>query len=126
MSAHDWKLTPSFKPAEMACKCGRCDGLHDMNADFMLALQAIRDQVGPLRVTSGYRCRQHPNEVQKIQPGSHAQGRAADIHCVDSLTRFTLVRLGIELGMTGIGIARTFIHLDNGHANAPRPAIWEY
>ena len=120
------KLTPSFSVAEMACKCGQCDGLHDMDHDFMLTLQAMRDRIGPMPVVSGFRCPLHPDEAKKDKPGSHAQGRAADIRCVDSLTRFTLVRVGIELGMVGIGIARTFVHLDNGHAHSPRPAIWEY
>lgn len=119
--------TPSFSEQEMACKCGQCDGLALMDAQFMAKLQWIRDKIGsPMIVTSGYRCAFHPEEVRKEQPGSHHHGLAADIKTVTSAARWQFVRFGIEAGMTGIGIAKTFTHLDCGHPSAPRPAIWPY
>ena len=125
---HDWKLTPSFKPAEFACKCGQCGGEQHMDTEFMMLLQAMRDRVGPMVVTSGYRCPMHPIEKAKAEPGTHARGLAADIRCNDSFTRFKLIEAGMACGMRGIGWADTFMHFDlyAGRPAAPRPAAWSY
>lgn len=124
-----WKpeTTPNFSEEEFRCKCGKCGGALFMRQDFMEALQQIRSDFNrPMVVNSGYRCRQHPEELRKSSPGAHAQGRAADIAVSTAGDRFLLARIGMVYGMTGIGVAKTFIHLDNGHENAGRPAIWSY
>lgn len=126
MSAWDPDLTPSFKPEEMACRCGRCIGHALMHARFMQRLQAMRDRVGPIVVTSGYRCPDHPAERRKEKPGAHAQGRAADLLCRDAGPRFRLIEAALAVGMTGIGVASGFIHVDDRHAHMPRPAFWRY
>jgi len=118
--------TPSFSREEMACKCGHCDGRADMDADFMAKLQAMRDRSGPLAVTSGFRCPQHPEERKKSSPGSHAQGKAADLSVLAGAKRYVILNLAFEVGMRGVGIGETFIHLDSGHDHAPRPAVWRY
>jgi uncharacterized protein YcbK (DUF882 family) len=125
---HDWKLTPSFKPSEFACKCGQCGGEQRMDTEFMMLLQAMRDRVGPMVVTSGYRCALHPIEKAKKEPGTHARGLAADIRCTASFTRFKLIEAATACGMRGIGWADTFLHFDlyAGRPAAPRPAAWGY
>jgi uncharacterized protein YcbK (DUF882 family) len=45
----------------------------------------------------------------------HLVGLAVDILCTDSQLRYRVVKAAINLGVTGIGIGRTFIHLDCGH-----------
>lgn len=118
--------TPNFSPSEMACKCGKCGGRHDMRYDFMIALQYIRDEYGPMTVTSGFRCPLHPAEKKKNNPGSHAQGRAADIYCTGAGDRFRIIQLALKHKMQGIGFSEDFIHLDNGHDHMARPAFWDY
>jgi uncharacterized protein YcbK (DUF882 family) len=119
-------LTPSFKPPEMACRCKKCDGYALMDHNFMLKLQAMRDQLGPMTVTSGYRCPEHPAEKRKERSGSHAQGMAADITINVGKQRFNAVSVALSVGMVGIGVASSFIHVDSGHQHADRPALWKY
>jgi zinc D-Ala-D-Ala carboxypeptidase len=39
----------------------------------MAKLQKLRETYGsPMKVTSGYRCPQHPIEAKKARPGAHA------------------------------------------------------
>jgi len=93
----------------------------------MAQLQALRDKVGrPLTVTSGYRCASHPVELRKTHLGAHAQGLAADIAISGATERYALIKAAIEVGMTGLGVASGFIHVDAGHAYAARPAVWKY
>ena len=48
----DWDRYPNFSRDEFECShTGECD----MDAEFMDALQELRDQFGPMRITSGYR-----------------------------------------------------------------------
>ena len=71
-----WANYPNFTEAEFRCRhCGQ----QQMQPEFMEKLQALRHQYGrPLRVTSGYRCPDHPIEKAKAHPGMHATGLAAD------------------------------------------------
>ena len=58
----DWDRYPNFSRIEFACShTGECD----MDAEFMDALQELRNQFGPMRITSGYRSPEHPIEKRK-------------------------------------------------------------
>lgn len=122
----DFSLTPNFSPDEMRCKCSYCQGALAMNGHFMEILQRIRNEFGAMPVISGYRCPQHPEEVGKIKPGSHSAGLAADIKINLATDRWQLVKLAFNNGIVGVGVAKTFIHLDAGHPWARRPAMWSY
>ena len=92
-------------------------------------LQALRTAYGkPMRITSGYRCPQHPIEAKKAAPGSHASGCAVDIG-VDGQDAYRLLKLAFVAGFNGIGVnqkgAGRFIHLDTLES-APRPNVWSY
>jgi hypothetical protein len=54
----------------------------------------------PMKVTSGYRCPQHPIEAKKARPGAHASGQAVDIG-VQGSDAHTLLRMALEAGFTG-------------------------
>jgi len=86
----------------------------------------MRDLIGPLGITSGYRCPHHEEEAKKVHPGSHAQGRACDIKALNGYDRFKVIQAAIEVGMSGIGQANGFVHVDDGHDYSPRPAAWKY
>lgn len=123
----DWKKYPNFEPYELACKhCGR-DGVQE---ELLDKLQALRRAYGkPIFITSGYRCPQHPVEAAKREPGTHAKGDAVDIAC-NGQDAYTLIKLALQLGFTGIGVKQKgvgdrFIHLDIMD-ESPRPNIWSY
>lgn len=120
------ETTPNFSVAEMACKCGECGGLCDMRQSHMEKLQAMRNITGPLTVTSGYRCPLHPEEAKKQRFGAHAQGKATDIAIYNAAHRFKVIKAALDVGMVGLGIANSFVHVDSGHDNASRPASWVY
>ena len=70
-------ITPNFSAQEMSCKCG-C-GKHGMDEEFMRMLQELRNEVGALRISSGFRCEDHNDKVSKIKNGPHTQAKASDI-----------------------------------------------
>jgi len=83
-----------------------------------------------LSVTSGYRCSEHPDEIDKdTPPGSHHRGRACDIAATGGAMRFLTIRFAIQLGFTGIGVHKTFVHLDDMASHEfheVRPVVWTY
>jgi uncharacterized protein YcbK (DUF882 family) len=100
-----------------------------MTPEFLSKLQALRMAYGaPMRITSGYRCPEHPIEAKKIKPGAHSSGCACDV-AVDGQQAHKLLKLAFELGFTGIGVNQKtsgrFIHLDT-LTEAPRPNVWSY
>lgn len=123
--------TPSFTVAEMRCHCG-C-GKADMDHAFMLKLQAVRDVVGPLVVSSGYRCPEHNAAVSSTGlNGPHTTGKAVDVRCYGTKAHEVLMQALFHT-FTGIGVAQKgpygprFIHMDTLTPDeGPRPNIWSY
>lgn len=125
-----WDDFASFSRKEMKCKCG-CDAAL-MDDDFMWRLQDLREAYGrPMRITSAYRCPEHPIEAKKSKPGAHASGRAVDV-AVSRGEAYSLMRLAMRMGFSGIGVQQKgdgrFIHLDDLEAKDgwPRPTVWSY
>lgn len=107
--------TPHFKASEWACKCSRCNKQkpHKMNLGVMERVEAIRVRLGrPVTLNSAYRCANHPEEVKKSKPGQHNAGTAVDIKVSGGAERLEIIKLGIEFGASGIGVANGFVHLD--------------
>jgi zinc D-Ala-D-Ala carboxypeptidase len=122
----DWGLYPNFSAKEFDCShCGK----NEMKPEFMGKLQAFRMQYGkPMRITSGYRCPEHPLEAKKSKPGAHASGLACDVG-VDGQEAYDILKLAFQLGFKGIGVNQKgtgrFIHLDMLE-EPPRPNVWSY
>ena len=111
----------------LACSC--C-GVEGMSPAFLDLMDKIRDSVGePLTVTSGYRCPAHNASVSSTgATGPHTTGKAMDIKA-DSRMRFLLIQAALKQeGITRIGVAKTFIHLDGlGELDGfPSPRVWSY
>lgn len=124
-----WKPedTPHFKPEELACRCGLCRGKGNapMDGDFMEKLQRMRDiYAKPMKITSGYRCDNHPVEAKKTEGGAHNHGLAADIACGNAQDRYEIYSAALAVGMKGIYHKAGFVHVDDGHPHMPRPALW--
>ena len=56
---------------------------------------------------------------------SHLLGHAADISCTNSSQRHKIIKALLKVGFNRIGIADTFIHVDND-PNKPANVIWTY
>jgi len=111
-----------FTRAEMECKCG-CKGTP--TAEFMTKLDSLREKFGKsIKVSSGYRCLAHNTAVGGSKTSKHIEGIAVDILC-NNPEKFQLVKLAIEMGFGGIGIAKTFLHLDT-RPQKTEGAIWIY
>ena len=124
----DWSRWPNFSKSEFDC---RCCGMADMDPAFLDKLQAIRDQLGPMTITSGYRCSQYNARISSTGNfGPHTTGMAADISCSGPKAH-KLIRLAMEHDITGIGVKQSgpwegrFIHLDI-IGGGKRPWIWSY
>jgi uncharacterized protein YcbK (DUF882 family) len=120
----DWGVYPNFSEKEFTCQCG-C-GANEMKPEFMAKLQQLRTLYGaPMKVTSGYRCPQHPIEAKKASPGAHASGLACDIG-IQGAEAHRLLGLALEAGFTGIGVQQKgtgrFLHLDTRQDKA----LWSY
>lgn len=99
-------------------------GENAMQDDFLLRLDELRHRCGfPFIVTSGYRSVKHPIEARKSRPGKHAQGIAADIRVANGYQRRVIVEEALKMGFRGIGVAKTFVHVDDRHST---PVMWTY
>lgn len=111
-----------FKIEDFDCQA---TGNNGMSEEFIHRLDELREACGfPFYVTSGYRDPEgHPIEKKKSQPGTHAQGIAADIKVDGGVQRMLVVQKALELGFTGVGVAKHFIHVD---IRETTPVLWCY
>ena len=104
----------------------------NMDSDFLQKLEAARELAGiPFKINSGYRTREHHNAIYKKlgkEPtkSAHLIGKAADIHCTDSRSRFIIISSLLKAGFNRIGIASTFIHTDSAETGKTQQVIWTY
>ncbi len=113
-------ISKYFNDEEMACPC--CGDIK-MDERFLEMLLKFRIAwAKPMHVNSAYRCLKHNAEVGGSPGSKHTIGEAIDISVVGS-ERFAFIKLAIKTGFGGIGIARTFVHLDS----RKKPfALWTY
>ena len=114
-----------FTREEFACQY---TGDNEISDDLLLKLDMLRAKCQfPFVITSGFRSEDHPIERKKEKAGTHAQGIAADIRASNGNQRYKIVEQAIQMGFTGVGIARTFIHVDRRTLGADKaPVMWCY
>ncbi|MGL4523811.1 MAG: YcbK family protein [Bacilli bacterium] len=117
--------TKNFSAKEFRCKCDVCNRSkpHKMEKKVVDNLQKMRDKLGPLVLTSAYRCAKHPVEAKKSTPGQHNKGTAVDIRFDSSNHRYLIIKEALALGATGIGWGNGFIHVD---WRTGTPVAWDY
>ena len=104
-----WKERwPNFTPQELACShCG--EYVH--NAKFMDKLQSLRYIIDkPFKINSGHRCAVHNKAVGGATKSKHLE-IAVDIS-LHNQDRFDLANMADSFGFTGMGHAKSFLHLD--------------
>jgi uncharacterized protein YcbK (DUF882 family) len=107
-----YQLTKNFGRRELKCPC--CDQC-EMDPEFMKKLQELRDIMGrPMSINSGFRCASHNEAVGGSKASRHRIGLAADCSTVDwsSTDLYRLIKEAQALGFKGIGIGKTYVHLD--------------
>ena len=110
-----------FKVSDFDCQE---TGENEMDLEFIRKLDELRSACGwPFIVTSGYRSVQHSLEVKKERPGTHTQGIAADIKVVGGAQRRLLVEKALDMGFTGVGVDKNFVHVD---IRTTTPVLWVY
>ena len=106
-------LSKNFSRKEFECKCG-C-GLCNPSPRLVQALQKLRDLIGrPITITSAHRCPKHNAKVGGVPNSQHVQGIAVDIQ-VKGMTPKEIAKCAETIKdfyAGGIGIYKTFVHLD--------------
>lgn len=114
-------MSKYFKLSEFACKE---TGENKIDHEFVAALDELRERCNfPFVITSGYRSPKHSVEAAKERPGRHSEGIAADIQVSYGVQRHKVVEHAIDLGFTGIGVAKTFVHVDQREG---QHVLWTY
>jgi len=97
-----------------------------MSQEFLERLERARLRAEiPFVITSGYRCESHNLKVGGKPASSHLMGKAADISAGGSRERFIIFESLLKVGFTRVGVAKTFIHVDNDPLKDPM-VFWLY
>ena len=97
-----------------------------MNYTFLEKLDYARGNAGvSFKINSGYRTEAWNLHVKGKISSSHRKGLAADIHCNNSRDRALIVQSLLNVGITRLGIADTFIHCDVDK-DKDQDVIWLY
>lgn len=101
-------------------------GEKHMDRQFIRILDEIRHEVGfPMIINSGYRTAAHNAKVEGKPNSAHLRGHAADIRALTDGQKRAIAKAAIKYGITRIGWARTYIHLDNDQS-LPQRVTWGY
>ena len=97
-----------------------------MDADFIDKLDKAREFANiPFIINSAYRSPEQNARVGGKPNSSHLRGLAVDIRANDSSTRYIVLNALIKVGFNRIGIASSFIHVDDDKEKANN-VIWTY
>ena len=118
-------MSKYFKDSEFR-KCTPSCTIDDMDAGFLALLDKVREKAGiPLVLNSAYRSKEWDKSKGRSGNSAHTKGKAVDIRCNTSANRYKIVSAALACGIKRIGIAKTYIHLDNDSSLAQN-VIWDY
>ena len=110
-----------FKLSDFDCQE---TGNNEMSEEFLEKLDDLRHECGfPFIITSGYRDPSHSVEARKAKAGTHARGIASDIRINNGSQAYAIIKHAQSMGFNGIGVAKTFIHVDTRDTT---PVVWCY
>lgn len=98
----------------------------NMQLTTLQKLDKARHSAGiPFYVSSGFRTTAHNLRVGGVNGSSHTKGYAVDIKVIKSQDRFKIINAAMAAGFNRIGIAKSFVHLDND-PDKIKNVIWTY
>ena len=97
--------------SRFACKCCGVDEVKDSAKAAVLSLE---EALGvELIITSAYRCPKHNKAVGGVRSSRHTVNKDAfDILWPNDESRKAFIEAAVKLGFKGIGLGKTFVHLD--------------
>lgn len=118
MTDDQWAQIRHFKKQELKCKC--C-GIEDMDFNFVMLLDAIRETVGfPININSGFRCKKRNEEIGGSEDSQHLVGLAVDVKCYLDNEVYKIAKSAFMLSLSvltnqklGSPYEGRFLHLDN-------------
>lgn len=120
-----------FELSEFDCPSGEAPAAEYINLEFVKKLNAARHSAGvPFVINSGVRSPEHNKEIGGKKKSSHLSTTkggacAADIAATDSVQRWKILKSLIDQKFNRIGIADTFIHVDDDKSKAGG-VVWLY
>lgn len=116
-------LTENFSSSEMDCKCTNASCKTTLiDLKHMEILQAMRNVFGPLKITSGFRCKEHNKAVGGSKNSQHLLGVATDIKVTTKLPQEAFAMLADNL-FNAVGRYSTFTHVDSREG---KKASWDF
>lgn len=122
--------TKNFNPKtdpKLLCTCGhdKCD--HRSVKQWVLdRVQLVRDDFGPMTITSGGRCQYHPTEIHRLKPADHQNCVAVDIRYKGVVQRNQLLVLAGRHGATAVAVGAGFVHMGWREVDSNRVVSWSY
>lgn len=117
---------PRYFAAAEFTRCTPSCSIEQMDEDFLRTLDMVREYAGiPLVLTCAYRSVAWDKAKGRTGNSAHTRGKAVDIRCNASTTRWKIVRAAIDAGIRRIGIGENFVHLDND-STLPQCVMWHY
>lgn len=123
--------TENFNPKtdpKLLCTCGHlnCDK-RSVSQFTLVRVQAVRNDYNrPMTITSGGRCENHPNEINKKKPGDHQKCTAVDVFYGSVLERNKLMVLAGRYGATRVAVGKNFVHMAWTETDDHSVETWEY
>lgn len=101
--------------------------IDDMQQVFLDKLDELRGEAAiPLVLNCAYRSRAYDLKKGRSGQSAHCRGLAVDIRCSTGLNRLRILRACARVGITRIGVGRTFIHVDMGEREGLPSSCWTY
>lgn len=129
MKVYEWNrgevgnLTEHFMASEFECKCGKCTE-QQIDVDFLHKLEASRLEYGnPIFINSGFRCKDHNDNVGGHKNSQHLYGNAVDILRPKDPDKDRKLFNILRKNFKALGIADLFYHVD-GRTDVIRE--WKY
>lgn len=89
------------------------DEIKGLDHELVAMLDMARHKAGvPFIITSGVRSAIHNVEVGGVHDSAHETGKAVDLACEDSRTRFLMLKALFEVGFKRLGLYPRHIHVD--------------
>jgi len=118
-----------FIRSEFVCPCCKTEF---MDWEFLSMIDSAReDACVPFKITSGYRCTKHQQELREQgyetahNTSPHELGVACDIYVPSTKNRFLILDSLMYVGFNRFGLGSNFIHVDRDLSrNGAR--IWVY